>query len=151
MKKIEKLRICNWTLLSLSLLMLVSSVELELNPVGEKAWVWLHLIFGCFFTGFILWHVKLHRKPVVDSGQMKRHYHGKNLRWLGLLFFLTLITSVIATFCWIGSYIHTTIGGIHGKIGFIFLIFLLFHIKNYRRFYGACGHNAAKARVTINS
>lgn len=150
MKKIEKLRICNWTLLFLSFLMLVSSVELELNPAGNRGWVWLHIGLGCVLTGFIFWHVGLH-KNARKKGTLPKHRHEHNLRGLGLLFLFTLISGIIAIFAWIGDYIHTTAGGIHGKIGFIFLIFLLFHIKNYRRFYGACGHNAAKARVKINS
>lgn len=135
MKKIEKLRICDRTLLSLSLLMLVSSVQLELNPAGNRWWVWLHIGLGCVLTGFIFWHVGLH-KNVRKKGTLPKHRHEHNLKGLGLLFLLTLISGIIAISAWIGDYIHTTAGGIHGKIGFLFLCFLFFHVKKYKKFYG---------------
>ncbi|WP_300502316.1 hypothetical protein [uncultured Duncaniella sp.] len=134
MKKIEKLRICNWTLLFLSFLMLVSSVELELNPGGSCVWVWLHLGLGCLLTGFIFQHIGLH-KNARGKSVLPENRHGHNLKGLGLLFLLTLISGIIAIFVWVGDYIHTTAGGIHGKIGFLFLCFLFFHVRKYNKFY----------------
>lgn len=36
---------------------------------------------------------------------------------------------------WSGTYLHSTIGGVHGKFGFLFIITVISHIAKHKRFY----------------
>lgn len=134
MKKVIKLKICDWSLLFLSVVIFASGLQLEINPGGQWIWVWLHIIVGVILIIGIFWHVGLHK-----SGREKRQPRSVRQAhkdpFLGLLFALTLFSGIIAIFHWIGSYCHTTAGGIHGKAGFLFIIAIINHIRNYRRFY----------------
>lgn len=135
MKKITKLKICDWTLLFLTIAILASGLQLEMDPMGNIIWVWTHITLGSIFLGIILWHVGLHQNAMLKrQPQSKRR--GIKHPFLGILFILTLISGIIASCHWIGSYIHSTIGGVHGKIGFLFIIVIIAHIiKNHRFFY----------------
>lgn len=132
MKKITKLRICDWTLLLLTIAILASGLQLEVNPTGEIMWVWVHIVLGTMFITMILWHIGLHHGS--HPNKAPRH-HDKKHRWLGILFALTLLSGIIATCHWIGSYVHSTIGGVHGKIGFLFIILVIVHLRKNYRFY----------------
>lgn len=135
MKKITKLIVCDWLLLVFTLTMFVSGLQLEVNPYRDQIWVWLHIIIGIFFVGFILWHLSLQHNPMQRAVRRKKYHHGGKSPFLGLFFLLTLLSSIIVTFHWIGTYTHSTIGGIHGKIGFLFLIAIVFHVRKNIRFY----------------
>ena len=45
------------------------------------------------------------------------------------------VTGLIATVHWLAGYAHNAIGGIHGKLGFLFLIIAVTHCFRYRKFY----------------
>lgn len=135
MKKITKLIVCDWLLLVFTIAMLVSGLQLEVNPYRDQIWVWLHIIIGIFFVGFILWHLSLHHNPMQRAVRRKKHHHGGKLPVPAIFFLLTLLSSVIVTFHWIGTYTHSTIGGIHGKIGFLFMVVIAFHVRKNIRFY----------------
>ena len=124
-----KLKLCDWSLLFLTIAILASGLQLEINPYGQTIWVWLHIIIGTAFVSGTLWHLKLHHKPHIA------HTHGKKHHWLGSFFMLTLISGVIATVHWSGTYEHSTIGGIHGKLGFLMIIAVAIHVKKHIRFY----------------
>lgn len=135
MKKITKLRVCDWSLLVFTSIMLVSGLQLEVNPYRDQIWVCLHIIIGIFFVGFILWHLSLHHNPMQSAVRREKHHHGGKSPSLGICFLLTVLSSTIVTFHWIGTYTHSTIGGIHGKIGFLFLVAIVFHVRKNIRFY----------------
>lgn len=134
MTKKTKLTICNWMLLSLTIAILASGLQLEINPFGPTIRVWLHIIVGILFFAGIFRHLSLHH----NSGVMKRpkgKHHRNRHPFLGVFLVLTLLSGIIATCHWIGSYIHTTTGGIHGKIGFLFIITIISHIWHNRKFF----------------
>ncbi|MDD6313492.1 MAG: hypothetical protein PUA78_00530 [Porphyromonadaceae bacterium] len=54
------------------------------------------------------------------------------LWWITLL---TLVTVVIATGHWLTSFTHSSIGGVHGKLGFMMIILCLCHIVKRIRFF----------------
>lgn len=136
MTKLGKLRLCDWVLLCVSAIMLGSALWLEINPFGPGVWVWFHILLGAAMVGFIFWHLALHmasRRVNKSVAHSKRQHHCD--RGLGLFCMLMIVSGIAATVAWMGTYAHSTIGGIHGKIGFIFLIFVALHVKKYRRFY----------------
>lgn len=59
MKKITKLRICDWSLLVTTVLMLASSIQQEGGGLG-MGFVWAHIVLGVVFFLLIGWHLQLH-------------------------------------------------------------------------------------------
>ena len=130
MKKKTKLKYCDWSLLFLTIVILASGVQLEINLSGERIWVWLHIAAGILFMIDIFWHLGLHhnRSKIVDT-------HRKKHPWLGGFFILTLLSGIIATCYWYDTFIHSTIGGIHGKFGFLMILAVIIHICHHIKFY----------------
>lgn len=48
-------------------------------------------------------------------------------KWMSVFGLLTLVSAIAATVHWILTDTHTGIGGIHGKIGLVFLILIVVH------------------------
>lgn len=124
--KQSKMRLCDFMLIGLTIITLASSIQLEVTQCSSVSWVWFHLIIATAFIALIVWHLYLHfqnrnwfkmlslqKKPVT--------------RWLGIFCILTIISAIIAFLQWLTVYSHTTIGGIHGKIGFIFIALCIAH------------------------
>lgn len=73
--------------------------------------------------GFSKWFAKFHKNKSVVT---------KILWWF---FILTLLSGIIALAHWIITPVHSTIGGVHGKIGFIMVAFAIGHIIKRIKFY----------------
>lgn len=129
MKKATELRLCNWILLILTFTILASGIQLEINPEGSPLWAWLHIALGLSFIAIIVWHILIHNWP------RTAHSNGRRHPWLGGFFLLTTISGCLATAHWYGTFTHSTIGGIHGKLGFLFIITIAAHIRKHIRFY----------------
>ncbi len=137
MKKITKLKLCAWVLAALTIVMLASGIQLEINPAGLPLWVWLHIVFGIAFFAFIFWHLALNRSAVrMMCSKAKSKIPKKGTRWLSAFFLLTLISAVVATVHWCINPVHSTIGGIHGKIGFVFIVMVIVHTCRHSGFFG---------------
>ncbi len=134
MTKKTKLKLCDWSLLFLTVVILASGVQLEINPVGAKCWIWSHIVIGILFISGIIWHISLH-KSCKKRVEPKTRKHGNKHAVIGIFFLLTLLSGVIATGHWVGTYFHSTIGGVHGKFGFLFIIAVILHIAKHKRFY----------------
>lgn len=117
MKKITKLRICDWSLLVVTVLMLASSIQQEGWWLG-MGFVWTHIVLGILFFLLIGWHLQLHfqwKNWFVRLKQQKSNV----TKWLAVFGALTLLTAIVATVHVLNTLQHTTIGGVHGKFGFI--------------------------------
>lgn len=134
MKKDEKLRLCDWMLVFATVFILASSIQLEVTDSRTIIWVLIHIIIGSLFFANIVWHLYLHFgwKSWV---QRLRKQKSPVTRWLTVFALLTLISAFIALFHWIGTYTHSPIGGIHGKIGFVFLIIVIGHTAKRIKFF----------------
>ena len=134
MKKSQKLKICNWTLLITTIAILVSAIELEVTDSRATTDVWLHILIGLTFSGLVGWHIYLHFGQT--NWAKKVSQQKKQLtRILWWIFLLTFISGIIATIHWLDCYIHSPIGGIHGKIGFLMIALSIGHIcKRYKFF-----------------
>lgn len=133
MKKKEQLKPCNWALALLAVLMLASSIQLEATNSQSAIWVWVHLILGIVMTIAVVWHLWLHyrgRWSKLFTRQTK-----PKVKFMVLFIALTAISGIIATFQWLPEYAHTGIGGLHGKLGFVFLFLAITHGLHYKRFY----------------
>ena len=128
--KIAKLKVCDWTLLSLTVIMLASSIQLEVTGGKDPLWVWAHIVTGTlFFTG-ILWHCYLHFGMHDWIRRLRKRYI-----WISLFFLLTFMSAAIATGHWLTVATHSMPGAVHGKIGFVFIAIVTGHIIHRIRFY----------------
>lgn len=133
MKKITKLKICDWSLLVVTVLTLASSIQQEGWWLG-KGFVWAHIILGLAFFMLIGWHLQLHfqwKNWFVKLKQQKSHV----TKWLAAFGALTLLTAIAATVQVFISWHHTSIGGWHGKLGFIFIALAIGHAVKRIKFY----------------
>ena len=134
MTKVEKLRLCDSLLLLSTALMLASSIQLEATGSRAVMWVWLHVAVGICFFANIAWHLQLHfgwKNWVQRLAKQKSPV----TRWLSVFAMLTLLSAVVAFFHWLGTRLHSPVGGIHGKLGFIFLILAIGHTIKRARFF----------------
>lgn len=134
MKKAEKLRLCDWILVFATVFILASGLQLEATDSRNIIWVWIHVIIGSLFFSNIVWHLYLHFgwKSWIQRLQKQK---SPVTRWLAIFALLTLISAFIALFHWLGTYTHSPIGGIHGKIGFIFLALAIGHTVKRIKFF----------------
>lgn len=134
MSKALKLRLCDWLLLPVTVLMLASSIQLEITAGSSALWVWVHIALGLIFFVLISWHLQLHfqwRNWLRLIWRQKKHA----IKWLTVIGLLTLITAIASAAGWIISPEHSKIGAIHGKLGFLFIALAIGHIIHRWRFY----------------
>lgn len=132
--KQQKLKVCDWILLIVTVLILLSSIQLEIIAGSSITWVWMHIIVGTMFFVLIGWHLQLHfqwRNWFLLLCKQKL----KNTKWLTIIGILTIITAVMSTIGWIISPDHSKIGAVHGKFGFLFVVLVLWHIFHRLKFY----------------
>lgn len=134
MNKKTKLKICDWALLVSTILILASGVQLEVIHGDPFGFIWLHITLGIIFFILCAWHVFLHfgRSNWFDRFHKLKNQPTRILWWAGIL---TLASALLATVHFIVNPIHSPIGGIHGKLGFLMMIFAVFHIAKRLRFF----------------
>lgn len=134
MIKAKKLKTCDWLLLVATVVMLASSIQLEATGSRAVGWVWLHIALGCLFFANIVWHIYLHFGW--KSWLLKfRKQKSPVTRLLALFALFTIISALLAFLHWAGSYIHSPIGGLHGKIGLIFIAVAIGHTIKRIKFF----------------
>ena len=128
-----RLKRCNrWLGLTL-LLTLASGIQLEATS-GRYLWsVWVHIILGIVLTALSLRHIYLHYKK---GNWFSRFAKNRNIvtRVLWWTFLLTVVTGFAATVGWLDGFNHSTLGGVHGKIGFLMVVSGVVHaVRHLRR------------------
>lgn len=136
----NKLKICNISLLAITPAVLATSIILEashgaaLLGMSFNVWVILHLIAVLAMTGLVCWHMRMNWGKI--SGWAKK-FTGKASgasKALAILIELTVLTGFFAIPQWL-IYGHSTVGGIHGKIGFLFILVCLIHTIRHRKWF----------------
>ena len=135
MTKVQKLKICDWTLAILLPIVLASSIQLEATSSSGIFPVILHIIVALPFICLIVWHIFLHfqwKKWLTKFSNLK-----VPTRILWWLYILALVSGIVAFIHWLIESRHSTLGGIHGKIGFLMIALAIGHtikrIKFFRR------------------
>lgn len=113
---------------------LASSIQLEATDSRSIVWILIHMIVGSLFFTNIVWHLHLHFEWK-SWIQRLRKQKSPVTRWLAVFALLTLISALVALFHWIGTYTHSPIGGIHGKIGFVFIALAIGHTVKRIKFF----------------
>lgn len=134
MKKASKLKLCNWALLIAAPIILASGIQLEATGGRDISSVWFHIVAGTAFCILAIWHISLN---INGSNWFRKFQKLKSpvTRILWWLFLLTVISAIFAFCHWIGSYLHSPVGGIHGKLGFAMIAVAIGHtVKRFRFF-----------------
>ena len=134
MSKLKKLRLCDFMLLAVAVVMLASSLQLEVIAGQSMLWVWVHIVSGTLFLGVIFWHLQLHFQWR-NWLRLLWKQRSANMKWLTVVGILTFVTALVATAGWIASPEHSKIGAVHGKLGFLFIALAVWHTARRFRFY----------------
>lgn len=121
-------------LLAVAVVMLASSLQLEVIAGQSMWWVWVHIVSGTLFLVLILWHLQLHFQWRNWLWLLWKQ-RSANMKWLTAVGILTFVTALIATAGWIVSPEHSKIGAVHGKLGFLFIALAVWHTARRFRFY----------------
>ena len=134
MKKIAKLRLCNWGLLVASASIFISGLQLEVIHSSGDLSVWIHIIIGLLFMSLVGIHIFLHfgRSNWFAKFSNLKSRATRILWWMTII---TLITGIATAVRWIVTNNHSPLGGIHGKLGFLMIILSIFHIVNRLYFF----------------
>lgn len=133
MNTASRLKICNRSLGFVLILILVSGIQLEATS-GQYAWsVWVHIVLGILLIVFSAYHILLHYRR---SNWFARFARNRNAvtRVLWWIFLLTAATGIVATIVWLDGNLHSRLGAVHGKVGFLMALAAIVHVvKNIRR------------------
>ena len=141
MEKKTQSRICNWSLLVLAILMLASGIQMEAcfgaDFLGFSFPVYMvfHVIVALLMTTTVIWHIWLHfswKEWVKRFSALKR----MDTKILAAVAVLVLVSGIVALLVLLFNGMqHNGLGGVHGKIGFIFIAIGIYHIVRRVRFY----------------
>lgn len=135
MTGIRKLKICDRGLLLMLVVMSASAIQLESTGSSGILWVIIHMILGAIFIALIVWHIFLHfrwcgwgRKLLLSAKPLTK--------WLTIFGLFLAVSSLVVGTHWYETLSHSGIGGLHGKIGFVFVVIVSVHAWKYRAFIG---------------
>lgn len=134
MKKKSKLKVCNWSLLAVASLMLVSAIWLEATGSRGATAVRIHIALGIIMMALVAWHIFLHFGKSNWFGKLRKlkAQFTRVLWWVAMVAFAS---GIVATVLWLLFAVHSPIGGVHGKIGFILLLLSVVHIAKRFKFF----------------
>lgn len=129
------LRIVNFLAVVAFVLILLSGLQMEISGGADfygisfaNYMIW-HCIIGIVFCGLVGFHLYLNRKAFQISKKKGA------MKWLMNIFIVSALTGVIVIFVVLRHNMqHSSLGGLHGKIGFLFLIFTFVHIIRHKNF-----------------
>lgn len=128
MKAATKNKLCNKSLGVVLVLMLASGIQLEATG-GKHEWsVWVHIAAGIVLCILSCYHIYLHYRT---GNWFSRFAKNRNVatRILWWTFLLTAISGIAVTAVWIADgFVHSPLGGVHGKIGFLMVIVAIAHV-----------------------
>lgn len=141
MNKRLKLKCCNYSLLAFVLPVLATGIILECTGndagifgISFKRIVVIHIVLAAAMMALAAYHLYLH---VGSKGwwQKVKKLKSHVTRLLVRIAILTAASGLISLAVWLFNPVHTTVGGIHGKIGYLFIIIAVGHtIKRWKWF-----------------
>ena len=132
-EKVQKLKICDWTLAILLPIVLASSIQLEATSSSGVFPIIFHIIVALPFMCIIIWHIYLHfqwEKWFTKFSKLK-----VTTRILCCLYILTFLSRVATFIHWLIENGHSPLGGVHGKIGFLLIAFAIGHTIKRIKFF----------------
>lgn len=133
MTKLKQLKIANTILLILLPLILFSSIQMEISSGDSFAGIsfqWIviiHVVINIIAILCTLWHLYLHFEWKNWISKIKK-LKSVNAKTIIIVTCVVFISGMISLFHLLPSWQHGTIGGIHGKFGFLFILLGIYHI-----------------------
>ena len=134
MKKIVKIRICDWGLLVLTVAVLASGVQLEATDSRSLTTVWVHVAIGLAFVAAVAWHVFLHFGRNNWFARFRK-LKSQATRVLWWAYLALVLSGIVACAHRLITFAHSPIGGVHGKVGFLMLVLAIGHIAKRIKFF----------------
>jgi len=142
MEKRKKMRICNLALLAVTLPMLASAIQMEASAGGDflgmgfEQYMWLHVTLSIVTCALVCRHLWLHFGWKNWAVRIRR----SPKRPVKILSMACILLTLSGALCLgellLKGYAHTPVGGVHGKIGLVFLAFVIAHtIKRRNRLF----------------
>ena len=141
MEKKTQSGICNWSLLVLATLILVSGIQMEASfgadflGISFPVYMVFHVLVALLMTAAVIWHIWLHfswKEWVKRFSSLKR----TGTKILAVMSALALVSGIAALLVLLFNGMqHNGVGGVHGKIGFGFVALGIYHIIRRIRFY----------------
>ena len=141
MEKKTQSGICNWSLLVLATLILVSGIQMEacfgadFLGISFPVYMVFHVLVALLMTAAVIWHIWLHfswKEWVKRFSSLKR----TDTKILAVMSALALVSGIAALLVLLFNGMqHNGVGGVHGKIGFGFVALGIYHIIRRIRFY----------------
>ena len=140
MEKKTQSGICNWSLLVLATLILVSGIQMEacfgadFLGISFPVYMVFHVLVALLMTAAVIWHIWLHfswKEWVKRFSSLKR----TDTKILAVMSALALVSGIAALLVLLFNGMqHNGVGGVHGKIGFGFVALGIYHIIRRIRF-----------------
>ena len=140
MEKKTQSGICNWSLLVLATLILVSGIQMEASfgadflGISFPVYMVFHVLVALLMTAAVIWHIWLHfswKEWVKRFSSLKR----TDTKILAVMSALALVSGIAALLVLLFNGMqHNGVGGVHGKIGFGFVALGIYHIIRRIRF-----------------
>ncbi len=136
MTKIEKLKICDWTLVVVLIFEIASSFIMEfkhgrdLLGIPSRSWTAIHIALSLGMFALMVWHLYLHYG---FSGWWSKICKLKIAlsKWLFAISAFVLTSGLIVSVYWLmhyRSHVKKMVEIAHGKIGFLLLALCVWHI-----------------------
>lgn len=128
----KRLKICNRLLGLTLILILASGLHLEVTS-GRYAWsVWVYIVLGLVLTALAFYHIYLHYRKANWFARFAKN-RNTTTRVLWWVFLFTVVSGLAATVGWVGDNVHSPLGAVHGKIGFLMVIVAIVHVARHLR------------------
>lgn len=131
--KAKKIKICDWSLVATGTATLATGIVLEPLAGSSSTMIWTHIGVASAMSVLCVYHIYLH---FGWQHWIKKFSAFKKPATIILAIFLalTIVSGVVAAIHWLQAHTHSTIGGVHGKIGFIFILFCALHTLKRKKF-----------------
>ncbi len=140
MNRKQKLKVCNLWLLGVAVLTLASSLQMEIcggEGVGSLSFLLmmcLHCFVGSMMLILIILHLYLHFGTQNWFSKIKC-LKSVPTKCLCVVFSAMIVLSIMALLHVLPQMVHTTVGAVHGKVGFLFLLLCIGHCLKRRKFF----------------
>jgi len=138
MNKKETLRLCDIALLIVAILVLASSIQMEASKGEDFAgipfvgYMIVHVVLAIAMFALVIYHLYLHFGWKEWIAKLRKTPK-RATRILSVVTLIALLTGVAAFIVLMVNMRHTSLGGVHGKFGFLMIVIALGHtIKRIR-------------------
>lgn len=108
------------------------ATDMQILGMHKSYWLFFHKCVSLIATYFVCWHVLQHKIWLKSLFFLRLNAKYKILNiTLLVVFLLTATSSILSWLIFKNSDVGEGLKGIHSKAGFLSMIIVIFHVKNY--------------------